>query len=62
MANIQFQLRRGIASEWTSVNPILAAGEIGVETDTNRIKIGNGTSNWASLLYFIGGASGLGGA
>jgi hypothetical protein len=61
MANIQFQLRRGIASEWTSANPILAAGEVGVETDTNKIKIGNGNSGWTSLSYAIGGASGASG-
>jgi hypothetical protein len=61
MANIQFQLRRGIASEWTSINPILAAGEVGVETDTNKIKIGNGNSVWTSLSYTIGGASGASG-
>ena len=61
MTNIQFQLRRGIASDWTSVNPILAAGEVGVETDTNKIKIGNGNSGWISLAYVIAGSSGASG-
>lgn len=59
MANIQFQLRRGLASLWTSVNPILSSGEMGVETDTNKIKIGNGNSGWTSLAYVAGDASGI---
>ncbi len=46
------QQRRGIASQWTSVNPVLAAGEIGFETDTNKFKMGNGTSTWTQLVYF----------
>ena len=48
----RIQLRRGIASSWTSSNPILASGEVGVETDTNKIKIGDGSSNWNELDYF----------
>jgi hypothetical protein len=47
----QLQLRRGTASEWVSANPILAAGEIGVETDTQRHKIGNGSTTWNALPY-----------
>jgi len=46
------QLRRGLASEWTSVNPILASGESGLETDTNKIKIGNNINTWNTLPYF----------
>jgi hypothetical protein len=45
------QQKRGTASRWTSTNPILLAGEIGVETDTNKIKIGDGTTYWNSLGY-----------
>jgi hypothetical protein len=48
----RIQLRRGIASSWTSSNPILASGEVGIETDTNKIKIGDGSSNWTELDYF----------
>ena len=48
----RIQLRRGIASSWTSSNPILASGEVGVETDTNKVKIGDGSSNWNELDYF----------
>jgi hypothetical protein len=45
------QLRGGISSLWASTNPILAAREIGVETDTNLYKIGNGSSTWNLLSY-----------
>ncbi len=51
MATVRIQLRRGTASQWTSANPILAAGEMGVETDTRKVKIGDGTTSWTSLDY-----------
>lgn len=47
----QIKLRRGTASEWTSANPTLAAGEAGVETDTRKIKVGDGSTSWTSLNY-----------
>lgn len=47
----QIQVRRGTASQWTSANPTLAAGEWGYETDTNKVKIGNGSTAWNSLGY-----------
>ena len=50
----QFQFRRGTAAQWTSANPILAAGEFGYESDTGKGKIGNGSSTWTSLTYVIG--------
>ena len=51
MSTVRIQVRRGVAADWTSVNPILAAGEMGYETDTNKFKFGNGTSAWSSLSY-----------
>tara|TARA_R110002153_G_scaffold148963_3_gene300355 strand:- start:17697 stop:19031 length:1335 start_codon:yes stop_codon:yes gene_type:complete len=48
---VQIQLRRGTASQWTSTNPTLAAGEIALETDTNKIKLGDGSTAWTSLAY-----------
>lgn len=51
MPTIQLQFRRGTATEWTSTNPRLAAGELGIETNTNLFKIGNGTSFWTDLSY-----------
>lgn len=50
------QVRAGLASEWTSANPVLALGEIGFERDTTKLKIGNGTSQWSALSYFTGGS------
>lgn len=45
------QLRRDISSNWSTVNPVLASGEIGVELDTNRFKLGDGATAWNSLGY-----------
>lgn len=41
----------GTAAQWTSMNPVLPAGETGYETDTGKTKRGNGTSPWAVLAY-----------
>ena len=49
----RMQQRRGTAAQWTAANPTLAAGEIGFETDTNKFKVGNGSSAWTSLAYFV---------
>ena len=48
--NVNIQLRRGMAAEWAAANPVLAAGEPGYETDTNTLKIGNGTSTYDALI------------
>ena len=45
------QLRKSLASEWTSVNPILADGEPGVERDTKKMKLGDGITAWNLLPY-----------
>jgi hypothetical protein len=45
------QVKRGTASSWTSANTVLAAGEIGFETDTRKTKIGDGSTAWSSLSY-----------
>lgn len=47
------QLRRGTASEWTTLNPVLHVGEIGFEKDTNKHKIGDGVTTWSGLTYFV---------
>lgn len=47
----QIQTRRGTAATWTSTNPTLAAGEIGFESDTNKFKIGTGSTAWTALAY-----------
>ena len=48
----RIQLRRDISTNWISNNPILAEGEIGIEIDTNKLKIGNGISTWNILNYY----------
>ena len=47
----KIQLRRDTAADWTSNNPTLSEGEFGWESDTNRFKIGDGTTAWNSLSY-----------
>lgn len=51
-ANTVITLRKGTAAQWTTANPVLGSGEPGYETDTDRLKIGNGSSLWASLPYW----------
>ena len=53
---IQIQLRRGTASQWTAANTLLAQGEIGLETDTSKLKLGDGSTLWNSLSYFSAGS------
>lgn len=48
---VQIQFRRGTAASWTAANTILAEGELGLETDTDLFKIGDGTTAWNSLGY-----------
>jgi len=47
------QVKRGTASSWTSANTVLAAGEIGFETDTKKMKVGDGSTAWNSLSYTV---------
>jgi len=47
----RIKLRRDTSANWTSANPILAAGETGFEVDTRMMKLGDGTTRWADLKY-----------
>lgn len=47
----RIQLRRDTTLRWYSVNPILADGEIGIDTDTRQFKIGDGVTQWNSLSF-----------
>lgn len=49
----RIQLRRGTAAQWTSANPVLFAGEPAVETDTGKVKVGDGTTAWSALPYIL---------
>lgn len=57
MANVvtyqRFWQRRDTAANWTAANPTLASGEFGYETDTKKLKIGDGSTAWNSLAYRI---------
>ena len=54
---ITIKLRRGTAAQWTATNPVLAEGEVGLETDTRKFKVGDGATSWNSLQYW-GGSGG----
>ena len=49
--SVRIQLRRDTAANWTATNPTLTQGEPGYETDTGKIKYGDGTTAWNSLAY-----------
>ena len=48
---VKMAQRRDTAANWTSANPTLLAGEIGIESDTSKIKLGTGSTAWTSLSY-----------
>lgn len=56
----KIQLRRDTLVNFTSKNPILAEGELAYETDTKKLKIGDGTTAYTSLEYFSTGGGGGG--
>lgn len=49
---VRLQIRADTAANWASVNPVLLANELGLETDTKKFKVGDGTTVWNSLAYF----------
>jgi len=51
------KIRRDSAADWTSNNPTLEAGQPGYETDTGKLKIGDGSTAWTSLAYFSSGTA-----
>lgn len=51
MPVVRITMRRDTADAWTAANPILFAGEVGVETDTLKVKVGDGIRNWGTLPY-----------
>ena len=54
--NTRICLRNDTAARWAEVNPVLKKGEIGVENDTGKFKIGNDESNWNDLDYANSGS------
>lgn len=61
MTLAQIQVRRGSANDWLTANPTLAAGEIGFDTTTGQIRVGNGLNTWTSLTPFYPGVTAGGG-
>ena len=57
----RIQLRHDTAENWIAANPTLLDGEVGVETDTQKLKIGDGETDWNSLDYFFSESGGEGG-
>lgn len=55
---ITIKLRRGTAAQWTATNPVLAEGEVGLETDTRKFKVGTGAAAWNSMQYWGGSGGG----
>jgi hypothetical protein len=49
----KIQLRRGTSAAWTAANPTLNSGELGLETDTSKVKVGDGTTTWNVKSYLI---------
>ena len=49
--NTRIQLRNDLAATWNSENPVLKKGEIGIEIDTRKMKVGDGTTAWKALPY-----------
>jgi hypothetical protein len=54
--NAKLKNRRDTSANWSAANPILLAGEMGIESDTGKIKFGDGVTAWNSLNYFSGGS------
>jgi len=50
---VRIQLRRDTAANWISSNPVLRQGEMGIETDTLKIKLGDGTSTWTQISGYM---------
>lgn len=51
MPFVRLQFRRGLSTDWTIGNPLLGAGEMAIESDTNLFKIGDGITRWVGLGY-----------
>lgn len=49
--SVTIKLRRGTTAQWSSANPTLALGEVGIDTDLKQLKVGDGATAWSSLAY-----------
>mgnify|MGYP000891881709 CR=1 FL=1 len=60
--NTSVKHKRGTTTQWASATYVLKAGEIGIDTTLNKIKIGNGTSVWSALAFVAADNNGPTGA
>ncbi|NBW09755.1 MAG: hypothetical protein EBR82_17200 [Caulobacteraceae bacterium] len=51
---VRFAAARDTAANWATANSLLSLGEFGYESDTGKLKVGNGSTRWNSLAYFDG--------
>lgn len=49
--SVTIKLRRGTTAQWSSANPILSLGEVGIDTDLKQFKVGDGATAWSSLAF-----------
>jgi len=54
---ITIQVRRGTSAEWAAADPVLYDGEIGYNTTTNKVKVGDGVKKWSELDYLVADSS-----
>lgn len=47
----KIQIRNDTAANWKAANPVLLKGEVGIEIDTRKMKVGDGISQWTALKY-----------
>ena len=55
----RIQIRRDSSLNWETNNPVLLQGELGLETDTDYMKVGDGQTEWNSLPYILQGSGSL---
>lgn len=54
---VKLRLRSDSAANWLKANPVLLGGEIGIEADTGKMKVGNSKTAWRVLPYLVTGMS-----
>ena len=57
IVSVKLRTRYDTAANWTSNNPVLLGGELGIESDTLKMKVGNGSMAWSSLPYLLNGSA-----
>ena len=55
VVSVKLRSRYDTAANWASNNPVLLSGELGIESNTLKMKVGNGSTVWNSLPYLLNG-------